>query len=45
VLYEMATGQLPFTGATVTETIDRIRTRNRSHRSLNYDVPAELESL
>jgi len=46
VLYEMATGQLPFTGATVTETIDRItHSQPQAIARLNYDVPAELEII
>ncbi len=44
VLYEMATGRLPFTGDTVTETIDRIaHSQPEAIARLNYDVPAELE--
>jgi serine/threonine protein kinase len=46
VLYEMATGQLPFTGNTVTETIDRItHAQPQAIARLNYDVPAELEII
>ena len=46
VLYEMATGQLPFTGNTVTETIDRItHSQPQAIARLNYDVPAELEII
>jgi len=46
VLYEMATGQLPFTGNTVTETIDRItHSQPQAIVRLNYDVPAELEVI
>ncbi|HWP55235.1 MAG TPA: protein kinase, partial [Pyrinomonadaceae bacterium] len=46
VLYEMATGRLPFTGNTVTETIDRItHTQPEAIARLNYDVPAELEVI
>jgi len=46
VLYEMATGQLPFTGNTVTETIDRItHSQPKAIARLNYDVPAELEII
>lgn len=46
VLYEMATGLLPFTGNTVTETIDRItHTQPEAIARLNYDVPAELEVI
>jgi len=36
---------LPFTGATVTETIDRITHSTAGHRSFEYDVPAELEII
>src|SRR6185436_11643547 len=44
VLYEMATGRLPFTGETVTETIDRIaHSQPEAIARLNYNVPAELE--
>src|SRR6266496_2532019 len=44
VLYEMATGRLPFTGQTVTETIDRIaHAQPEAIGRLNYDVPPELE--
>lgn len=46
VLYEMATGRLPFTGETVTETIDRItHTQPEAIARLNYEVPAELEVI
>ena len=46
VLYEMATGRLPFTGDTVTETIDRItHTQPQAIARLNYEVPAELEVI
>ena len=46
VLYEMATGRLPFTGETVTETIDRI-THNQPEAiaRLNYEIPAEFEVI
>jgi serine/threonine protein kinase/Tol biopolymer transport system component len=44
VLYEMATGRLPFTGNTVTETIDRItHSQPEAIARLNYSIPAELE--
>jgi len=46
VLYEMATGRLPFTGNTITETIDRItHTQPEAIARLNYEVPAELEVI
>src|SRR5262245_23278748 len=46
VLYEMATGRLPFTGDTVTETIDRItHSQPEAIARLNYDVPPELEVI
>src|SRR5205807_6691349 len=46
VLYEMATGRLPFTGETVTETIDRItHSQPEAIARLNYEVPAELEVI
>src|SRR5262249_45130744 len=46
VLYEMATGRLPFTGETVTETIDRIsHAQPEAIARLNYDIPAELEII
>jgi serine/threonine protein kinase/Tol biopolymer transport system component len=46
VIYEMSTGRLPFTGNTVTETIDRItHTQPEAIARLNYDVPAELEVI
>lgn len=44
VLYEMATGRLPFCGTTVGEIIDRIaHAQPEAIARLNYDVPAELE--
>jgi len=46
VLYEMATGRLPFTGDTVTETIDRIaHSQPEAIARLNYDVPPEFEVI
>jgi serine/threonine protein kinase/Tol biopolymer transport system component len=46
VLYEMATGRLPFGGDTVTETIDRIaHSQPEAIARLNYDVPPELEVI
>jgi serine/threonine protein kinase/Tol biopolymer transport system component len=44
VLYEMATGRLPFSGDSVTETIDAIaHSQPEAIARFNYDVPAELE--
>jgi serine/threonine protein kinase/Tol biopolymer transport system component len=44
VLYEMATGRLPFAGASITETIDRIvHAQPEAIARFNYDVPADLE--
>src|SRR6185436_14661846 len=46
VLYEMATGRLPFTGKTATETIDHIaHSQPEAIARLNYSVPAELEVI
>src|SRR5438477_936881 len=46
VLYEMATGRLPFSGDSVTEIIDRIaHTQPEAIARLNYDLPAELEVI
>ncbi len=46
VLYEMATGRLPFEGASVTEIIDRIvHAQPEAIARFNYDVPAELELI
>ncbi|NOT58801.1 MAG: serine/threonine-protein kinase [Acidobacteria bacterium] len=46
VLYEMATGRLPFAGATVSETLDRIlHSQPDALARFNYDVPAELERI
>lgn len=46
VLYEMATGRLPFTGETVTETIDLIvHAQPEAIARLNYAIPAELENI
>ncbi len=45
-LYEMATGKLPFFGATVTEIIDRIaHAQPEAIARLNYNVPGELERI
>jgi len=46
VLYEMATGRLPFAGNTITETIDRIaHTQPEAIARLNYNVPPELDVI
>src|SRR2546427_1069577 len=46
MLYEMATGRRPFTGATATETIDRIaHSQPEAIARFNYGVPAELERI
>jgi serine/threonine protein kinase/dipeptidyl aminopeptidase/acylaminoacyl peptidase len=46
VLYEMATGRLPFSGSSLTETIDRIvHTQPEAIARLNYEIPAELEVI
>ena len=46
VLYELATGRLPFSGANATETLARITTSQpEAIARLNYDVPAELERV
>jgi serine/threonine protein kinase/tricorn protease-like protein len=46
VIYEMATGRLPFTGASVTETIDKIaHVQPEAMMRFNYNVPAELEVI
>ena len=46
VLYEMATGRLPFEGASVTETIDRIvHAQPEAVARFNYDAPPELEVI
>ena len=45
-LYELATGQLPFTGATPPETMDRIlHAQPASIARLKDDIPAELERM
>ena len=46
VLYELATGRLPFSGANATETLARITSSQpEAIARLNYDVPAELERV
>src|SRR5947207_3632517 len=46
VLYEMATGRVPFNGASLTETIDRIaHAQPEAIARFNYNVPAELELI
>jgi eukaryotic-like serine/threonine-protein kinase len=46
VLYEMATGRVPFSGASLTETIDRIaHAQPEAIARFNYKVPAELEVI
>ena len=46
VLYEMATGRLPFTGSTKTEVIDRIaHAQPEAISRFNYDVPTDLERI
>jgi eukaryotic-like serine/threonine-protein kinase len=46
VLYEMATGRVPFSGSSVTETIDKIvHAQPEAVARLNYEIPAELEVI
>jgi serine/threonine protein kinase/Tfp pilus assembly protein PilF len=46
VLYEMATGRLPFTGTSSSETMDRIlHGQPEAIARFNYDVPAELDRI
>jgi serine/threonine-protein kinase len=46
VLYEMATGRLPFSGRTVTETLSRItHDQPEAVSRFNYEVPSELERI
>ncbi|GMR22053.1 MAG: serine/threonine-protein kinase [Acidobacteriota bacterium] len=46
VLYELATGRLPFSGASPAETLTRITSSPpEAIARLNYDVPAELERV
>jgi non-specific serine/threonine protein kinase len=45
-LYELATGRLPFSGATPTETIDRIlHAEPQQMTALNPDLPSQLEHI
>src|SRR6185436_20596111 len=46
VLYEMATGRLPFSGANVSETLDLIlHSQPEAMARFNYNVPGELERI
>ena len=46
LMYEMATGRLPFSGGPVTEIVDRIvHTEPEAIARFNYDVPPELERI
>src|SRR5256886_7080255 len=46
VLYEMSTGRVPFSGASLTETIDRIaHAQPEAIARFNYSVPPELEVI
>ncbi len=46
VLYEMATGRLPFSGSSVSETTDRIlHGQPDAIARFNYNVPPELERI
>jgi predicted Ser/Thr protein kinase len=46
VLYELVTGQRPFTGANLGEILDKIvHAQPTAIARLNYDVPAELERI
>jgi serine/threonine protein kinase len=46
VLYEMATGRVPFAGSSLTDTIDRIvHKQPEAIARLNYGVPADLEVI
>ncbi len=46
VLYEMATGRLPFSGANSSETLDQIlHAQPEAMARFNYNVPAELERV
>ncbi|MDQ3258323.1 MAG: serine/threonine-protein kinase, partial [Acidobacteriota bacterium] len=46
VLYEMATGRQPFSGANAVETIERItHAQPEAISRFNYDIPAEMERI
>src|SRR6185436_3676998 len=46
VLYEMATGRLPFSGANTSETLDLIlHSQPEAMARFNYNVPTELERI
>lgn len=46
VLYEMATGRLPFKGCSTTETIDRIaHAQPEAIARFNYEIPSALELI
>ncbi|MBI4469620.1 MAG: serine/threonine-protein kinase [Acidobacteria bacterium] len=46
VMYEMTTGRLPFSGASTSETIDRIvHAQPEAIARFNYTVPARLEQI
>ena len=46
MMYEMATGRLPFSGASESETIDRItHSQPEAIARFNYSLPAELERI
>jgi eukaryotic-like serine/threonine-protein kinase len=46
VLYEMATGRVPFSGSSVTDTIDRIvHKQPEAIARFNYNIPAQLEVI
>src|SRR5262249_47965684 len=46
LMYEMSTGRLPFSGASTSETIDRItHSQPEAIARFNYGVPAELERI
>jgi serine/threonine protein kinase/tetratricopeptide (TPR) repeat protein len=46
VLYEMAAGRVPFSGASITETIDKIaHSQPDAISRFNYSVPPELEMI